>query len=1078
MFPISHTHYTYQGSILSIDDLANRTLELGMQAFCIADTNSVTSFVKAFKIAKSKGLKFIPGCEFLIKPDKSVWTPIISDKIAWLKKEMRLKRTTDAQRSEYQAELDDLLEKKESCVNYHKIIVIAINQNGLEDLIRLYNKLEMMDGFSVLDPDSIGDLGRNMICIMAGGSPIEYYAGQDDKLGDIKEFYCSKFFCVYQDASISEQSFLPVVARDVRFARKDQKDAFRVYYSMMHNCIGDIGFDDELFIMNQDELRQKYPHLSDDNFAMCIANLNTIEETVQPSKLPNGDSLRDLSSELEALCVKGWEAKRKGTEYEDESWKRFHYELSIINAKNFSQYFIKIINIINTCKSLNILVGPARGSGGGSEICYLTSIIDVDPLKYGLIFERFLNPGRNGFPDIDLDISADVKYEGKMVPSRNLLVAKLIENGTFSFAGYIQNEVTATTLVLFKTLARYFDLPFEEANRITKDFSDNLSEKLYTGWLKSACETLGLDYMDWWDRMESKMEILYTLNGIPYNTSIAASGVIMSETASILPLNGEVIAFNGTDLESLGYIKFDLLSINTLSQIQYFEGTNINWNDNSDPKVWDSFDEGDTDFAFQFSSSQMQDILRSVRPRGISTLAEINALYRPGPLESGLVEKYKAIKNGKPANLTEEEEIMYGILKREFGEDHCGLLVFQEDVMRICQIGAGFTLSEADDIRKAMGKKKAEVLKPYKQKFIEGWTMGGDPAKIWAMLENYSGYAFNKSHSVAYAIIGYATQRHWVYDRDEVLQFELNNTDKRFDIAINKCRDLKMPIKFPDLSHSGQKNYTIEKGVLHLPGSAPRAYANPADLLFDPDLPSRVILEGILDKICCDRYGLSSLASATLAKFKPTLQAMPYSSNLGQILQSMEQIGAIVSRTVSADGVTTLKLKRERSQPMTVTIRPNNDPEVRKENYKLDMKYFGSARPGIIDDMPFIETSGIINTLDRLKSRIEQSGRDPYFPLRDKLNEHINSISINRKTFQGVVGVFEDAKSYERSTKIWIRFNDKSDIYYVRDPKIVKTVLQAPKDCLVKMTMVYSPFIKRKDCSFVYDFDIMELEVL
>ena len=308
--------------------------------------------------------------------------------------------------------------------------------------------------------------------------------------------------------------------------------------------------------------------------------------------------------------------------------------------------------------------------------------------------------------------------------SREAIMKELIDQGDFNFSGFIQNEVGATPLVLFKYVAKYCGVSSYEANKITtnEEWKEKLAEDKYDGsWLRKAVSENGFVWDKHWDSLEEKMDFCYKYGDIPWGTSIAASGVILTEDNSNLPKHDGVIAYNGEGLEKEGYIKYDLLSINTLNQIEYFKGLNVDWNNNDDDKVWDTICNGETDFVFQFSSPGMKEIIKNVQPRSVQTLAEINALYRPGPINMGMVDKYEDMKHGK-VELDENEQVLSDLLKHVFGEEHTGLTVFQEEVMKICQEGAGFSMSDADMIRKAMGKKKAELLMGYKDQFIKGWN--------------------------------------------------------------------------------------------------------------------------------------------------------------------------------------------------------------------------------------------------------------------------------------------------------------------------------------------------------------------
>ena len=325
----------------------------------------------------------------------------------------------------------------------------------------------------------------------------------------------------------------------------------------------------------------------------------------------------------------------------------------------------------------------------------------------------------------NLDVSNDEDYSA----SRNLLVAELKKRGIFDFSGYIENEVTASTLVLFKALCKYYQIPFFEANKISTDevYKEKLSEKEYTGWLKNAVDDYGLEWEDKWDQIEKRIQSCYDLSKIPTGTSIAASGVIMAEGETDLPakfnkdIGGNIISYNGTDLESWGYIKYDLLSINTLNQIQYFKGVGFDWNDTKDPKVYDSICSGDLDFVFQLSGFVPREMCLKGKPRSIEDLAAISAINRPGPLNLNLNKTWIDVKNGTHEFTDPHDIAIEKILKKIYGSEHTGLLVYQEEVMSLCRDGSGFTLAESDEIRRAMGKKKQELMDSFKPQFVNDW---------------------------------------------------------------------------------------------------------------------------------------------------------------------------------------------------------------------------------------------------------------------------------------------------------------------------------------------------------------------
>lgn len=573
--------YSYKKGISKVKNLVKATKDAGYNSFAITDLNSVTSYVKAFKLARENNMKFIPGCEFLIKPDNDNWKYYLLSSKNELEKKISLKRTTEEEKIRFEKELSIINEKLKNSVDYYSMIVLAKNHDGLCNIFNLFNKLENYEDIDLLSQEFITkEYCKDLICIFNIGSIMDYNKDDNDEFNDLLRKYENIFDSVYFDLNVKEfnnfNNINKVISNHIYYSFKYERDAFRLYYSMMNNIIETLPIDNA-HIMNITELREKFNWLTDSEFNECIKNLNEIEEKIEIMKLDTEDSLQDFSKELKEACIKGWEEKRKGTFEEKQSLDRFNYELSVINEKNFSEYFINILEIIKTAKELNILIGPGRGSGCGSEICYLLDITKIDPLKYELYFERFLNPGRNNYPDIDIDFAAEINFNGKSIASRDLIIKKLLEKKFFTFIHYISNEVEASTKVLFKSIQRYYDLSFSEANRITDNYEDKLEESEYTGWLKNACDELGIEYEDNWSIVESKMPLLYYLNNTPYNRSVAASGVIMSKKNPILPIKDDGITFDSVDLESIGFIKYDLLSVTSFLQVAEFGGLDFNW---------------------------------------------------------------------------------------------------------------------------------------------------------------------------------------------------------------------------------------------------------------------------------------------------------------------------------------------------------------------------------------------------------------------------------------------------------------------------------------------------------------------
>lgn len=423
--------YSYKKSIAKIEDIIKKSKEQGETSFCITDYGSLTSFVKAFSLASKHNMKFIPGCEFLLKPEEYVNSFSIKEKINLIEKEMRLKRTTKEMYANYEKEIQEL--KKIKSVEEHSIIILAKNEEGFKSLINIYNHSNLENDKFLITKEII-EANKEGLIILSGGiySDILYYIriGNNEKakhlLENYKNIFGENFYAQIEYQKMKKQkgfidevesynTFIELAQElDIEFVATNSVKyvnlSDRAHYRLFENVMSShdvVFYQDNGHLIEEDELKslmlKVYP---EDVVLKAFENIRKIENQCEKIKEQKAEPLVNCEEELIRLCQEGWERKRKGTKYEQESKERLAYELSVINSKNFSQYFIKVITIIKLAKELGILIGPGRGSGCGSEICYLIGIIDVDPLKYNLFFERFLNPERNGFPDIDIDMSS------------------------------------------------------------------------------------------------------------------------------------------------------------------------------------------------------------------------------------------------------------------------------------------------------------------------------------------------------------------------------------------------------------------------------------------------------------------------------------------------------------------------------------------------------------------------------------------------------------------------------------------------------------------------------------------------
>ena len=517
---------------------------------------------------------------------------------------------------------------------------------------------------------------------------------------------------------------------------------------------------------------------------------------------------------LEHLTYKGAE-RRYGT-LSDAVRKRIEYELSTIEWMGFPGYFLIVWDFIRAAREMGVSVGPGRGSAAGSVVAYSLTITNIDPMKYDLLFERFLNPDRISLPDVDVDFDEDgradvLHYVVEKYGSKR--VAQIITFGTMAPKAAI------------KDVARVQKLPLSESNRISK----LVPEKPGTTFAKAYKEVPELVKEKESDNplIRDTMKYAEKLEGSVRQTGVHACGVIIGQDdlekfapmaiAKDAELN--VVQYEGKLVESVGLIKMDFLGLKTLSIIkdalENIESTtgsrpDIDAIPLDDPLTYDLYSRGETTGLFQFESPGMKKHLRNLKPNRFEDLIAMNALYRPGPME--YIPNFIARKHGL-------EPVTYEIPDmEEYLKDTYGITVYQEQVMLLSQKLAGFTGGEADTLRKAMGKKKRDVLDKMKPKFIEGAKKNGhDPKiceKIWGDWEAFASYAFNKSHSTCYAYVSYQTaylKAHYPAEFMAALLSRNLSDIKKISFFMDECKRMGLSVLGPDVNHS-KIRFSVDEG--------------------------------------------------------------------------------------------------------------------------------------------------------------------------------------------------------------------------------------------------------------------------
>ena len=516
---------------------------------------------------------------------------------------------------------------------------------------------------------------------------------------------------------------------------------------------------------------------------------------------------------LTHLTYKGAE-RRYGKDLSDEIKERLDFELETMKTMGYPGYFLIVQDFINAAREMDVAVGPGRGSAAGSAVAYCLGITDIDPLKYNLLFERFLNPDRVSMPDIDVDFDDEgrdtvLHWVTEKYGKEN--VARIITYGTMA------------TKSAIKDVARVQKLPLSEADRLTKLIPERIPGKKvnlktsidYVPELKAALKSENPIVRD-------TLKYAQMLEGNVRSTGVHACGVIISQTdiSDIVPMSTAddkttkekllVTQYDGSVIEETGLIKMDFLGLKTLSiikeaieNIEHTTGEKIDISeiDLEDEKTYDLYSQGKTSGTFQFESAGMQKYLKELKPTKFEDLIAMNALYRPGPMD--YIPSFVARKHGR-------EEISYDLpIMKEYLDETYGITVYQEQVMLLSRLLANFTRGQSDELRKAMGKKQIEQMNSLREKFLQGGRNNGHDdktlLKIWADWEKFASYAFNKSHATCYSWIAYQTA--WLkanYPSEYMAAVLSNNLNNITEITkfMDECRSMGMNVLSPDVNES------------------------------------------------------------------------------------------------------------------------------------------------------------------------------------------------------------------------------------------------------------------------------------
>ena len=829
-----HTQYSLLDGAIRIADLVKQASELKVPAIAQTDHGNMFGAIDFYSQCTQAGIKPILGSEIYFTPGSR-----------FNKKMSRKSRSVSSQDAE------------ESSRQIHHLILLCKDATGYRNLCQLLTKA-YMEGFYYkprADLDLLKEYGEGLICTTAclkGEVGFNFFMDKDERatraITKLHDLFKDDFYLEIQENGIPEQKFankkiiqyaqengLQLVAtNDAHYMTPEDAQAQEVLLCIQtgktYNDENRMRMtSQEFYFKSPQQMRQAFDYIPEacDNTLRIADKCNLEldwkdEQGRQIYHLPEFpiETQESVEEYFERMAKEGLEERFSGPHFRkmlsSANWesetapnyrKRLQEEIDMIHKTGFAGYFLIVSDFIKWAKNNDVPVGPGRGSGAGSLVAYALKITNIDPIPYNLLFERFINPERISMPDFDIDFCQNGR-------------ASVIEYVTQKYGddnvGQIITFGKLQPRAVIKDVSRVFGLTFSEADMISKLIPEELGITL-TDALKKEPKLEELIAND--PKIKQIYSISLRLEGLYRHAGIHAAGVVITNRPLVeyCPLfkgakNEKVIQFDKDFAEKIGLIKFDFLGLKTLTVINHaasiirrdtdphFDIEEIGIEDES---VYEFISSGKTIGVFQLESSGMIELCKKIRPNSLEEITAINALYRPGPLESGMVDDFIDIKHGR-------KDISYPFPELEpVLKDTYGVIVYQEQVMNIARIIAGYSLGQADMLRKAMGKKQFQEMERHRKIFVEGADKKGfDPnkaEKLYELMAKFAAYGFNKSHALAYALIAWQTawlkKHHPVPFYTALLSAELSNKDKVTQY-IGDARNANIDILPPDINES------------------------------------------------------------------------------------------------------------------------------------------------------------------------------------------------------------------------------------------------------------------------------------
>ncbi len=1036
----NHSHYSLLDAASTIDSLIEATVAQNMPAFALTDHGVMFGAVEFYKKARKAGIK-----------------PIIGNEMYMVTRGSRFDRNASETHPEGKRH------------GYNHLVLIAKNETGYRNLVKLttYGHTEGFYYKPRIDWELLERHHEGLIAMTAcaGGVVSTYLAiGDYESARDVavrlRGLFGDDVYLEIQNHGLEREAIIRegmqklsdelgmklICTNDIHYVNRDHAVAHNVY---LH--IADVREAEDITRLRY-ETAEYYYKSEQEMLELFKDYPQAIESTIEVMEkvdfelplgtlympefpIPDSSNAANLDEYLRELVYEGAEQRYKTLT--QDARDRLDFELGVITSMGYSGYFLITQDFINAAKKRGIRVGPGRGSAAGSLVAYSLGITNVDPLRYDLLFERFLNPDRTSMPDIDVDFQDD-RREEVIAYTRETYgedsVSQIITYGKLSARAVVKDvsRVLGIPLNVVESITKHIPVrmgkvePLRYAFGIEKDDTRKWQAIKELEWVRKSDDP----------RIQQLIEYSLILEGLNRNVGMHAAGVVIapSDTSDYVPLyktpNTELMTqFNMGDLEEAGLLKMDFLGLITLSVIDRAvklvkknRGIDIDIEEIplDDAKTFEMVGEGHTVGVFQFESSGMREYLSKLKPKSIDDLAAMNALYRPGPME--FIGDFIDRKFGRQ-EIEYLHPSMEPILKSTYG-----IIVFQEQVMQLASTIAGFTLAQADIMRRAMGKKKADVMAEQRVAFVKGAEERGISGKvaseIFDMIDKFANYGFNKSHSVAYSILAYQTA--WLkanYTPEfmaALMTAEMAKTEK-IVMLIDECRKLGIEVLPPDVNES-VVDFSVQKDRIRFGLAAiknvgigavesiveGRSEGGPYRTMFDftervntravnKKTMESLVLAGAMDSLEGNRAEQFSAIESAIAHGLQKQQELEIgqSSLFDDATDSVTTASTQPSLPRMDDWSEAVKLSREKSV-LGFYVSGHPLQQWRLEVEAMSSVELGNVTPDI--DGTMIRASGIISAL---RTKIDKRGRTMAF--------------VTLEDFTGKADCLVFADAYERS---------------------------------------------------------------